>query len=200
MSETKEAILQTALHLFAKDGYEAVSVSAIAGALGMTKGALYKHYKSKRDIFDSIVRRMEQLDQECAQAYEMPAGAFSEMADAYGNTPLDRIKGYSEAQFRHWTEEEFSANFRKLLTLEQYRSPEMAQLYQQYLAGGPVSYMEDLFREMTQDATAARRLALDFYAPLFLLYAVYDGAEEKEPVLAALREHLARFSIERNYK
>ena len=35
MTDTKEKILTTALHLFAKDGYEAVSVSLIAGALGM---------------------------------------------------------------------------------------------------------------------------------------------------------------------
>ena len=49
-----------ALHLFARDGYEAVSVSQIAGELDMTKGALYRHYKSKRDIFDCIVQRMEQ--------------------------------------------------------------------------------------------------------------------------------------------
>ena len=46
MGDTKEAILTTALQLFASDGYEAVSVSQIAGALGMTKGALYKHYKN----------------------------------------------------------------------------------------------------------------------------------------------------------
>ena len=43
MKNTKEAILDTALHLFARDGYEAVSVSQIAGSLGMTKGALYRH-------------------------------------------------------------------------------------------------------------------------------------------------------------
>ena len=55
MADTKERILMTALRLFARDGYEAVSVSAIAGELGMTKGALYKHYRNKRDIFDSIV-------------------------------------------------------------------------------------------------------------------------------------------------
>ena len=42
-----------------QDGYEAVSVSQIAGELDMTKGALYRHYKSKRDIFDCIVQRME---------------------------------------------------------------------------------------------------------------------------------------------
>ena len=55
MNQIKEKIMQTALHLFARDGYEAVSVSAIAGELGMTKGALYKHYANKRAIFDSIV-------------------------------------------------------------------------------------------------------------------------------------------------
>ena len=37
MGDTKERILQTALDLFARRGYEAVSVSDIAGALGMTK-------------------------------------------------------------------------------------------------------------------------------------------------------------------
>ena len=57
-----EEILIVALHLFARDGYEAVSVSQIAGELDMTKGALYRHYKSKRDIFDCIVQRMEQQD------------------------------------------------------------------------------------------------------------------------------------------
>ena len=43
MTDTKEKILETALKLFAKDGYEAVSVSDIEDELGITKGALYKH-------------------------------------------------------------------------------------------------------------------------------------------------------------
>ena len=60
MGNRKEEILIVALHLFARDGYEAVSVSQIAGELDMTKGALYRHYKSKRDIFDCILQRMEQ--------------------------------------------------------------------------------------------------------------------------------------------
>ena len=56
MTDTKENILMTALYLFARDGYEAVSVSAIAGELGMTKGALYRHYKNKRDIDSRILK------------------------------------------------------------------------------------------------------------------------------------------------
>ena len=50
MKDTKERILESALKLFATDGYEAVSVSMIAGELGITKGALYRHYKNKRDF------------------------------------------------------------------------------------------------------------------------------------------------------
>ena len=54
MGDTKERILLTALELFSENGYEAVSVSDIAAELGITKGALYRHYRSKRDIFESI--------------------------------------------------------------------------------------------------------------------------------------------------
>ena len=72
MGNRKEEILIVALHLFARDGYEAVSVSQIAGELDMTKGALYRHYKSKRDIFDCIVQRMEQQDGEQARQNEVP--------------------------------------------------------------------------------------------------------------------------------
>ena len=50
MTDTKEKILTASLKLFSKRGYEAVSVSEIAGELGITKGALYRHYKNKREI------------------------------------------------------------------------------------------------------------------------------------------------------
>ena len=55
MANTKEKILLISLNLFAKFGYEAVSMKDIADKLGITKGALYKHYKNKQDIFNSIV-------------------------------------------------------------------------------------------------------------------------------------------------
>ena len=51
---TKKKILVTALRLFAVYGYEAVSVSQIAGELGMTKGALYKHYKNKLEYIEEF--------------------------------------------------------------------------------------------------------------------------------------------------
>ena len=148
MSNRKEEILIVALHLFARDGYEAVSVSQIAGELGMTKGALYRHYKSKRDIFDCIVQRMEQQDREQASDYDMPEGDKEEMPEKYEAVSLDDFAEYSKSMFEYWTEDDFASSFRKMLTIEQFRSGEMQKLYQQYLAAGPVSYVKDLFESM----------------------------------------------------
>ena len=60
MNNTRESILSAALHLFARCGFEAASVSQIAEAVGLTKGALYRHFSSKRDLLDSILERMAQ--------------------------------------------------------------------------------------------------------------------------------------------
>ena len=69
---TKERILETALELFAQSGYLGTSMSDIASELGITKGALYKHYTSKQEILSSIVERMNKMDYERAEEYEMP--------------------------------------------------------------------------------------------------------------------------------
>lgn len=192
--ETKESILLTALRLFARDGFEAVSVSQIAGELGMVKSALYKHYKNKRDIFDSILERMDEMDCERAKEYEMPAGNMEKIVDSYKTLPFDQIRTYSEAQFQHWTEDEFSSLFRKMLTLEQFRSQEMSELYQKYLTSSPVAYMKEIFLGMVGDEEKAEHLALEFYGPIYLLYSFYDGATDKAAVTALLNTHVERFS------
>ena len=190
---TKERILETALELFAQRGYMGTSMSDIAKQLGITKGALYKHYTGKQELLDSIVARMNRMDYERAEAYEMPETEPGGFAEAYMHTPIEKIRAYSMAQFAHWTKEPFSANFRKMLTLEQYREPRLAQLYQEYLATGPTEYMAAIFRKLTDSDVTAMQLALEFYGPMFLLYSVYDGAKEKESVMPMLQAHIDRF-------
>lgn len=106
------------------------------------------------------------------------------MEEAYQSTSLKQLLEFSKAQFRYWTEDAFASRFRRLLTLEQYRSETMGKLYQQYLAAGPMGYVADLFAGM--GFSEPQEKAASFYAPMFLLYTVYDGAEasEKEAVLA----------------
>lgn len=196
MTDTKEKIMSAALKLFARDGYEAVSVSMIADKLGITKGALYRHYENKRNIFECIVKRMEDRDFERAVQFEVPEGTTEDTPEAYKNTSLEAVRVYSKAQFRYWTEDAFASDFRRMLALEQYRSPETARLYQQYLAGGPLGYMTDIFAEAAGGRSDAAECALAFYAPFFMLYSLYDAAEgdgEKSKVLEAADKHIDGF-------
>ena len=180
MGNRKEEILIVALHLFARDGYEAVSVSQIAGELDMTKGALYRHYKSKRDIFDCIVQRMEQQDGEQAVEYDMPEEEKEKMPEQYENVSLDDLVEYSKSMFEYWTEDDFASSFRKMLTIEQFCSEEMQNLYQQYLVAGPASYVKALFESI--GIANAKDKAAGFYAVMYFYYSMYDGAEDKQNV------------------
>ena len=180
MGNRKEEILIVALHLFARDGYEAVSVSQIAGELDMTKGALYRHYKSKRDIFDCIVQRMEQQDGEQARRNEVPEESIEKVPEEYQNVSVEDFVGYSKSMFEYWTEDDFASSFRKMLTLEQFRNEEMQNLYQQYLVSGPAEYVKDLFKNM--EIKNPEEKAVKFYANMFFYYSVYDGAADKAKV------------------
>lgn len=157
-TDTKTLILIEALRLFSVSGYEAVTVEQISAAVGIKAPSLYKHYKSKRDIFDHIVLRMQEGDADKAGEHRMPDSNERAAAEL---TPLERIRQYSVAMFRYWTEDEFPSCFRRMLTLEQYRSAEMS--------------------------------ALEFYAPMHLLYSMYDGAAEKCAVLPLLEDYIDGF-------
>lgn len=183
MANTKENILKTALRLFAIHGYKAVSVSQIAGELGMTKGALYKHYQNKREIFRSIFQYVHQLDIERAKKSGVPEKEFSETPEAFSNVSPESLKKYMTAQFLYWSEDEIACNFRKMLTLEQYQSVEMTALYHKVLTSGPLDYIEHLLHEMMQgkqeDGRSPKKLALEFYAPFSLLLSISDAAAQR---------------------
>lgn len=193
---TKENILLTSLQLFAKDGYEAVSVSDIAGALGFSKGALYKHYKNKRDIFDSIVMRMQEYDYENAHKFELPENIFEEMPAEYKSTPIEMLSAYTLAQFLFWTEDKFASNFRKMLSIERWRNAEMEEMYQRFLGSGPMKHVADIFLENVNGNISeleAEILAMEFYAPVYTLIDIYDGYDDKRKIGAMLKEHMESF-------
>lgn len=312
MSEMKEKILRTALRLFAQEGYEAVSISRIAGELGLSKGALYRHYRDKRDVLDSIVREMERRDAEGAQEYALPGAEETEAmaarrteengaqetragGQAAGNTSGAREEepsegmgasavlsgglpcgaefaaardgepsggaefpgaqeeepsggaefpgaqeeepsggegfsgareeepsggeGFSGAQrealtngtessavtprqlteyarrmVRYWTRDEFAADFRRMLTLEQYRDPEMARMLRQYLTIGPMEYTALLLENM--GVSHARERAAALCGGMYMLICAGDGAEDASECIALADAHLERMRRE----
>ncbi|MER6394497.1 MULTISPECIES: helix-turn-helix domain-containing protein [unclassified Kitasatospora] len=57
-SDTRARIVAVALELFSEQGYEQTSLREIADRLGVTKAALYYHFKTKDDIVHGIVQSM----------------------------------------------------------------------------------------------------------------------------------------------
>lgn len=188
MQNTKEKIMLEALKLFSKKGYDAVSVRDIAKKLNITPGALYKHYKSKRDIFNNILSKMEENDKTQAVEHHVPEDVFNNTPDAYQKTTIADFKQFTLAMFRYWTENKFASAFRRMLTLEQYGSKEMSDLYQNYLGSGVIQFVEDILREngIEKPETAALR----FYAPFYFLLNQYDVATDKAKISEQLQNYI----------
>jgi AcrR family transcriptional regulator len=67
---TRKALLDAARELFAERGYTAVSTEEIVQRAGVTRGALYHHFRDKQDLFRAV---FERLEQELAERIAMAA-------------------------------------------------------------------------------------------------------------------------------
>ena len=188
MTDTKERIMQTALALFARRGYAAVSVSDIAGAIGITKGALYRHYKNKRDIFDHIIARMELTDARRAREYQMPENRLEDSSLGYDAVTIRQLGEFTKAQFEYWTQDGFASAFRQILQLEKYNDEEIMKLYHMYLGSGPLEYVADMLRYIFPQADA-QLLAVRYYSPVCFLMEM----EDMEAASKLLSEHIDSF-------
>jgi len=57
--QSETAVLASAEHLFVHRGFHRTTVEDIAAAAGLTKGAVYVHFKDKRDVLRVLLRRAE---------------------------------------------------------------------------------------------------------------------------------------------
>lgn len=183
----------TALELFAQRGYDGVSVRDIAAELGISAPALYKHYISKKDIFESILRRMEENDKSKAEEAGVPEDVVEKDPVAYKSITIDEVVDFSLEMFKYWTEDPFAKNFRKVLTVERHRNPKMSALFEQYLGDGVLKYLEDIFREMFPNSNP-RLLAIKFYGPMFCMIAESDRNGTSAFDTQLLKEHFQTFS------
>ena len=178
---TKEDILQASLRLFARAGFEATGMREIAAAVGIQPASVYKHFACKQAILDAIVERMD-------ERYD------------YAVTPVAQMADLGEGMFRYWTEDEFATLFRQMLTVEQYRTPELGALYRRYFIEAPLAWQETLFASMVESGAFLRddpkMLALEFFAPLMMLIQAADGATDaaaREHLVDLARQHVIRF-------
>lgn len=197
--DTKARILNAALDLFSVNGYEGVSVKQIAAAVGIKDSSLYKHFASKREIFDTLLASTNDRFARTVAHYQLSQGEMARQARLYGQRDLRWLKKACKAIFLFFLRDPTASKFRRMLMLEQYKSPPAARLFRSWFTGDALRFQGDLFAEMMRQGLFRQAdpqiVALQFYAPFFLLLCQCDTAPQQEAqALQALMQHIDQFT------
>lgn len=181
---TKEKITEEALTLFSTKGYKGTSVKNIADAVGIKDSSLYKHFKSKKDIFDTIVKEMHNRMSRLSLLTGLPSGECKAEANVYGKLTVDGLRALSRQIFLFYLKDDFVSRFWRMAMMEQYHSPEIYAIYHRIFMEESITYQANLFREMIRQgyfiSIDPEIMAVSFYSPIFFLLTKYMGEPEKE--------------------
>lgn len=197
---TKEIILFKALKLFADNGYDGVTVRDIASEAGIMQSSLYKHYKSKQVIFDTLVQTMQNQFKEASATFHLPEGKLDEIAKEYANGGNSVLKNISSSIFHYYLKDPYASQFRKMLSIERYKNNEIEKIYREIYIDTALSYQTTLFTEMIKQGFMRKAdpevMALQFFAPIFVLLNRYDCIPEKESeAIELLGKHIDQFDM-----
>lgn len=196
---TKQKILDAALTLFSQKGYANVYVAQIAEAVGIKAPSLYKHYKSKQDIFQAILDEMKSRYDQQAVALNMNGNDAAMDAKRFATLSEEGLVQTGMGLFQHFLHDDYAQRFRKMLTIEQYHDEEVAQLFSRQYADDPLAYQSAMFTMLIAGGVLKAQnpdvMALQFYAPIYLLLTMCDREPSREAELTALLEnHIRQFS------
>lgn len=196
---TKERILKEALTLFSEKGYSAVYVGDIAEAVGIKAPSLYKHYKSKQEIFDALIDEMKKRYDEQALALNIDGSSAEKDADIFSAVSEDRLVEMGKGLFLYFLHDEYAGKFRKMLTIGQFGDEELSALYQKQYVDDPLRYQAAMFSMLSAGGFLTGEdpdiMALHFYSPIYILLTVCDRQPQREAeVLQTLEAHIRQFN------
>lgn len=196
---TKKRILDEALNLFSKKGYANVFVADIAEAVGIKAPSLYKHYKSKQDIFNAILDEMKQSYDRQAAMLDMNGNNAEADALVFADVSEDGLVKMGMGLFMYFLHDEYVQKFRKMLTIEQFADPELAELFTKQYSDDPLSYQSAMFAMLSANGVLKEEnpdvMALQFYSPLFMIMTICDRHPEREAeFIPLIEQHIRQFS------
>ena len=196
---TKKRILDEALTLFSENGYGNVYVAQIAEAVGIKAPSLYKHYKSKQDIFNAILDEMKKSYEKQASMLNISGEDAVSDAEVYSDIGEDELVRMATGLFLYFLHDEYAQKFRKMLTIEQFRDSELAHLLTKEYADDPLSYQSAMFSMLCEKGVLRKYdpdvMALHFYAPIYFLLTVCDREPQRETESTELlKRHIRQFS------
>ena len=201
---TKESILEEALRQFSQKGFDGTSMSDIAKPLGITKAALYKHFESKQQIFDEIIVESEEkykdvLDKLSVHFLNDNKGKMSKNdVDVYSGISAEGLSKNVLKFVRFSMNDEYSRQVRRMLTISQFQSRELGEMYTRRYVETMLGYDEKLFEQLIKAGVIKQGnpkvLAAMFYAPVIMYMGIWDREPERaKECEKAIRNHVEQF-------
>lgn len=196
---TRERLLDAALKRFSRDGWGGTSIRDLARDVGVREGSVYKHFRSKQEIFDALVQRadtrMAEVTATLGVSVDSPASALPD----YRGIDEDRLIAVAEGFFDAVLHDPELAALRRLFVISQYRDPEIGRRLRAYWIEQPLAFQADVFAGLVRagdfrDGLDPQVTALAFFGPILTLLQLAesgDDAEERARVL--LRAHVRQF-------
>ena len=190
----KQEILNAALELFSVQGFEATSIAQIASAVGIRKASLYSHFENKQAILDAIVK--EVLEQYAAHSifaradWQRDVGSFPQTSD-------DAVK-MIQGQVRYILHDPAISRARKMLVIEQFQNPELANLQTKQNYSDVLGYFTGLMKRLIRQSVLAEDdpeiMAAQFCLPISTWINLCDREPEREPeVMDLVEKHIRQF-------
>lgn len=172
--DTKERILEAALEMFSKNGYEATNVRDITASLGIVKSGVYKHYASKEEIWNTLLDKMiSYYDERFGSSEHLPPAPDS----------LEGLVAMTMQMVNFTVHDEKVIMTRKVLTLEQFRDARARELATKHFLTGLTDMFTRIFAGMMDKGLLRRddpaMLAFAYTAPISALIHLCDREPEK---------------------
>ena len=172
---TRENIIEESLNLFAIKGYDSVSIRDIAKNVGIKGSSIYNHFKSKDEIFNSIISKYSAYIE---SSFKLLA-ENSLLKVNEGNITDEIFLQESMKVFDFLLKDYYSVKLRKILTIEQYKHESSSQLFNKLFIDDVLENQKNLFIYLINKNILVNEdpyiLALKFYSPVFLLLYKYDS-------------------------
>ena len=182
--DTKRKILEKALELFSNDGYDSVSMGEIANAVGIKAPSLYNHYSGKQAIFDAIVEETAAQYEEYTDKIDVHIQNSNRDLEVFTKITEDGLIEKVHQIFNYSLHNESIGRFRRMMTIEQFRSPELAELYTRRYVDRLLAYHAGIFRNLIAAGVIhdgdPDTLALMYVSPIITLIGICDRQPEKE--------------------
>lgn len=165
----------------------------------MREGSVYKHFRSKQEIFDALVQRADTRMAEVAATLGVSVDSPASALPDYRGIDEDRLIAVAEGFFDAVLHDPELAALRRLFVISQYRDPEIGRRLRAYWIEQPLAFQADVFAGLVRagdfrDGLDPQVTALAFFGPILTLLQLAesgDDAEERARVL--LRAHVRQF-------